>query len=62
MYKVLATRIKNVLPDIIHHNQSGFVEGRYIGEPVRSIFVLMYFTLKENIPGLMSFYRLSQSI
>ena len=26
MSKVLATRIKNALPDIIHHNQSGFVK------------------------------------
>ena len=55
MSKVLATRIKNVLPNIIHHNQSGFVEDRYIGESVRSIFDLMDFTLKENIPGLMIF-------
>ena len=37
MSKVLATRIKNVLLDIIHHNQSGFVKDRYIGETVRSI-------------------------
>ena len=55
MSKVLATRIKNVLPDIIHHNQSGFVKDRYIGETVRSIFHLMDFTLKENSPGLMIF-------
>ena len=32
--KVLATRIKNVLPDIIHHNQSDFDKDRYIGETV----------------------------
>ena len=55
MSKVLATRIKSVLPNIIHHNQSGFVKDRYIGETVRSIFDLMDFTLKENIPGLMIF-------
>ena len=55
MSKVLAARIKNVLPDIIHHNQSGFVKDRYIGETVRSIFDLMDFTPKENIPGLMIF-------
>ena len=48
--KVLATRItKNVLPSIIHHNQSGFVKDRFIGETVRSIFDLMEFSL----PGLM---------
>ena len=53
MSKVLAVRIKNVLPNIIHHNQSGYVTDRYIGETVHSIFDLMDFTLKENIPGLM---------
>ena len=53
--KVLATRIKNVLPSIIHRNQSGFVKDRFIGETVRSIFDLMEFFLKENIPGLMIF-------
>ena len=55
MSKVLAVRIKNVLPNIIHHNQSGYVKDRYIGETVRSIFDLMDFTLKEKIPGLMIF-------
>ena len=55
MFKVLATRIKNALPDIIHHNQSGFVKDRYMGETVKSIFDLMDFTQKENIPGLMIF-------
>ena len=53
--KVLATKIKNVLPSIIHHNQSGFVKDRFIGETVRSIFEIMAFFLKENIPGLTIF-------
>ena len=52
---VLATRIKNVLPSIIHHNQSGFVKDRFIGETVRSIFDLTEFSLKEIIPGSMIF-------
>ena len=55
MSKVIATRIKKVLPHIIHHNQSGYVEGRYIGETVRSIFDIMDFSVKENIPGLLIF-------
>ena len=29
MSKVIATRIKNVLPNIIHHNQTGFIKDRY---------------------------------
>ena len=34
MSKVIATRLKNVLQQIIHHNQTGFVKDRYIGERV----------------------------
>ena len=55
MSKAIATRIKKVLPQIIHHNQSGYVEDRYIGETVRSIFDIMDFTIKENIPGFLIF-------
>ena len=55
MSKAIATRIKNVLPNIIHHNQTGFIKDRYIGETVRSIFDLMDFTAEENIPGLLIF-------
>ena len=55
MSKVLATRIKKVLRYIIHHNQSGYIKDRFKGETVRSIFDLMSFTLKENIPSPMMF-------
>jgi len=53
--KVIATRIKNVLPNIIHHNQTGYVKDRYIGETVRSVFDVMDFTLKEKVPDLLIF-------
>ena len=36
--KVIAIRVKIVLPNIIHHNKTGYVIDRYIGETVRSIF------------------------
>ena len=55
MSKVIASRLKNVLPNIIHYNQTGFIKDPYIGETVRSIFDIMDFTLKENIPGIMIF-------
>jgi len=55
MSKAIATRIKNVLPNIIHHNQTGFIKDRYIGETVRSIFDIMDSTAEENIPGLLIF-------
>ena len=53
--KAIAVRVKNVLPDIIHHNQTGYVKDRYICEMVRSIFDLMEFTDTENIPGILIF-------
>ena len=55
MTKAIAWRIKKVLPDIIHENQTGYVNDRYMGETVRSISDIMDFTAKENIPGLMLF-------
>ena len=55
MSKVIASRIKNVLPYIIHHNQTGYVKDRFIGETIRSIFDIMDFTVNENIPGLLLF-------
>ena len=55
MSKVIATRMKNVLPSIIHHNQTGFIKDRYTGETVRSIFDIMDYTAKENIPDLLIF-------
>ena len=50
-----SSRIKNVLPNIIHHNQTGYVKDRYMGETLRSVFDIMDFTAKESIPGLMIF-------
>ena len=44
---------KECFPNIIHHNQSGYVKDRYIGETVRSIYDLMDFTDRENISGLL---------
>lgn len=55
MSNVIATRIKNVFPSIIRHNQTGFIKDRFIGETVRSIFDIMDFTVDENIPGLLIF-------
>ena len=55
MSKVIAARVKTVLPRIIHCNQTGYVEDRFTGEAIRSIFDIMDFTAKENIPGLLLF-------
>ena len=55
MSKVIATRLKNVLPYIIHHNQTGYLKERYIGETIHSIYDIMSYTDKEHIPGLLIF-------
>ena len=53
--KVIANRIKDLLPSIIHHNETGYVKEGYIGEMVRWIFDIMDLTDKENMPGLLIF-------
>ena len=47
--KVIALRLKKVLPNIIHHNKTGG------GETVRSIFDIMEFADSKNIPGILIF-------
>ena len=50
--KVLAFRIKKVLPTIIHEDQSGFISGRYKGENITFLIdVLNYFKIND-IPGI----------
>ena len=44
-----------MFPSIIHYNQTGYVTDRFLGEAIRSIFDIMDFTAKENIPGLLLF-------
>jgi len=55
MTKAIALSIKEVLPDIIYANQTRYVKDRFIGETIRSIYDVMDFTVKENIPSLMLF-------
>ena len=55
MSKIIASRIKSVLPNIIHHNQTGYVKDRFMGETIRSIYDIMDYTVEENIPGLLIF-------
>ncbi len=33
--KLLAEKLQNVLPSIIHEDQSGYLKGRYIGQNIR---------------------------
>ena len=49
----VAQRLKLVLPDIIHKDQTGFLKGRYIGENIRKIYDLLIKADIEQIPGLL---------
>ena len=51
--KAIAERMKRLLPGIIHHNQSGYIPGRNIGENIRSILDIMSFTRAKDLRGLL---------
>ena len=53
--KVIASRIKTVLPTIINFDQTGFLKGRSIGENVRLIDSIINFTKLKDIPDLLLF-------
>ena len=46
--KTLAKRTENILPKIIHENQSGFAKGRYIGENIRLIDDITDYYKEQN--------------
>ena len=54
--KVLAKRLEKVLPKLANPDQTGYVKGRYIGENIRLIQDLMFYTDKENLPGIAVFF------
>ena len=49
--KALANRLKKVLPDIISHDQTAYVNGRFIGESTRLISDILDVTNDYNISG-----------
>ena len=51
--KSIANRFKHLLPKLVHHNQTGFIENRNIQENLRVISNIFYFTKEYNIPGFM---------
>ena len=53
--KTLATRLKIVLPTVIHPDQVAYLKGRYIGQNIRTIVDIMNFTEEKNMEGLIAF-------
>ena len=53
--KTLACRLEKTLPTLISKSQTGYVKGRHIGENIRLISDLMYFTEHSNTSGIALF-------
>ena len=53
--KAIANRLQNVLPKLINSDQTGFLQGRFIGENIRLIDGLINHTAARNIPVLLMF-------
>jgi len=51
--KAIASRIKNVLPALIHSDQSGSMENRFIGQNIRLINDVLEQTELQNVPGIL---------
>ena len=50
---VISKRINGVLPHLIHSDQSGFVNGRYIGDCVRNTFDILEWAKRNKKTGLL---------
>ena len=46
--KVLAKRVKEVLCDLIHYDQVGYIKNRNIGEAVRLIDDMLFHSLNQT--------------
>ena len=53
--KVIANRLKLVLPKVIDSDQTGFLKGIFIGETIRLIDSVINFTAAKNVPGRLLF-------
>jgi len=49
----IASRINKVLPKLIYSDQSGFVKGRYIGEPIRTTYDTLWWAKSNKKIGLL---------
>jgi len=49
----LAGRLKQILDSIISEDQSGFLPGRFIGDTIRLVYDIMFYTERNNLPGML---------
>jgi len=53
--KVIAERMKGLLPKLIHYNHSGYILGRNIIENIRSILDIMDYARAKKLPRILLF-------
>ena len=53
--KALALRLRKVLPQVINNAQTGYIEGRFIGQNIRQISDILSFAAEQNIEGIAAF-------
>ena len=51
----MATRLQDVIGNIINFDQSGYIKGRFIGENIRTIIYTIQFSSDVDVPGYMIF-------
>ena len=59
--KSIANRIIDLLPNIIHHNQTGFVKDRNISDSIRTLLDTITYTDRLKCQGLMLFLDLEKA-
>ena len=50
--KCLAERILKVIDELLSHDQTGYLKGRYIGENIRTVYDVIYLH-EGNLPGIL---------
>ena len=51
--KILALRMKKVIPNLINYDQAAYVKGRFIGESIQIIDDILYHADQENLDGIL---------
>ena len=52
--KVLGTRLRNVLPELIHPDQVAYLKDRYIGQNIRIVDDILYYIKETNDNGIIA--------
>ena len=59
--KILAKRLEQFLPILIHSDQTGFVRERYIGQNIRLLSNIMEFSNNRQSPGILLFVHFEKA-